>query len=205
MQDALCATRSSSSVGEPFDEALYDRSKRDLVEALQEASYARAAVLGNAQRRPRRRSSVRVAFDRGARAAVPASATSSVEGNGDLPATPIRAAAAIEPGTPFSLSALRDARFAIFALGPFASVEIEHQLRAEQRRRRRGASASCPRGMFRFGVGVGMSSGGAVRARRRRRHRRQLRAVGRAPARPRSSTATSSAACAGCASKIGRA
>ena len=45
-----------------------------------------------------------------------------VEGNEGFPATPIRAAADIRGGVPFSLSALRDARRAVSALGPFASV-----------------------------------------------------------------------------------
>jgi translocation and assembly module TamA len=105
-------------LGEPFDEALFDRAKRAMVDVLQEASYARAEVLGSAAIDPVQKLA-RVAFT-----IVPGPAsrfgTVTVEGDRNLPKRPILAAAAIEPGTPFSLSALRDARFAIFGLGPFA-------------------------------------------------------------------------------------
>jgi outer membrane protein assembly factor BamA len=145
------------TLGEPFDEALYDRSKRRIVEVLHEASYARGAVLGTASVDPVQKIA-RVAFT-----VVPGPSCRfgevTVEGNGDLPAVPILAAAALESGMPFSLSALRDARFAIFGLGPFASVEIEHRLRP-------GTDIVdavirvTPARMVRFGVGVGMSVGG---------------------------------------------
>lgn len=143
--------------GAPFDEAFYDRTKRALVDVLQEASYARAAVLGSADIDPAQRLA-RVGFT-----VVPGPPSRfgqvSVVGNAELPERPIRAAAGIEPGSPFSLSALRDARYAIFALGPFASVDIDH-------RPRPGSSAVdviirvAPARMVRFGVGVGISSGG---------------------------------------------
>lgn len=144
-------------IGEPFDEVLYENTKRAMVDALQDASFARAAVLGNAQVDPDKKL-VRVAFH-----VVPGPPCTfgsvAVEGNGDLPKTPIRAAAAIEPGDPFSLSAMRDARFAIFGLGPFASVEIDRILRADKPVVDVVIRVQ-PARTFRFGVGIGMTSGG---------------------------------------------
>lgn len=144
-------------VGEPFDEALYERSKRDMLETLQESSYAKATVQGGAQVDPGKKlARVEFTVQTG-----PACRFGGVliEGNGDLPAAPIQAATAITPGSPFSLSALRDARFAIYALGPFAGVEVE------QRQRPESAIVDVrirvvPAREFRFGVGFGITSGG---------------------------------------------
>lgn len=144
-------------VGEPFDEALYDRSKRALLEVLQEASYARAEVVGGATVDPAQRIA-RVSFK--IIAGPPCTfGDVMIEGNKPLPKRPIRAAAAIERGAPFSLSALQDARVAIFGLGPFASVEIEQHLRPDSPVVDVLIRVT-PGRMLRFGVGIGMTSGG---------------------------------------------
>ncbi len=143
--------------GDAFDEALYDRSKRGVLEVLQEASYARATVSGRVTVDPERKLA-RVEIT-----AVPGPACVFgdviVQGNGRLPAEPIRAAADIERGVPFSLSGLRDARRAVSGLGPFASVRVEHHLRPDT------PVADVlvrvlPARRLRFGVGVGIESGG---------------------------------------------
>lgn len=144
-------------VGEPFDEAHYDRSKRAMLERLQEASYAKAAVHGSAQVDPiKKLARVEFTLEPGPACRF---GTLTVEGNADLPAPPIEAATAIEQGDPFSTSALRDARFAIYALGAFAGVEVEQRPRAD-------APVIdvlvrvVPAREFRFGVGLGVTSGG---------------------------------------------
>jgi outer membrane protein assembly factor BamA len=141
--------------GEPFDEAFYERSKRALLEALQEGSYAKAAVEGSVQVDPvRKLARVEIRVSPGPRCRF---GNVAVEGNRNLPALPIVAAASIKRGQPFSLSALRDARYAIHALGPFASVDVVQLPRKDD-------SVDVvirvvPGRMFRFGVGVGMDSG----------------------------------------------
>lgn len=144
-------------VGEPFDEALYDRSKRQLLEVMHEASHARAIVSGAVSIDPDKK------LARVELTTVPGPKCTFgdviVEGNGSLPDTPIRAAADVPRGAPFSLSQMRDARRAVTALGPFASVRVEHHLRPDS------PVADVlirvlPARRLRFGVGVGIESGG---------------------------------------------
>ena len=143
-------------LGEPFDEAFYDRSKRATLEVLQEASYARATVEGSVSLDPvQKLARVQLLYTPGPTCRF---GDVTIEGQQSLPPRPINAAAAIERGDPFSLSALRDARLAIFALGPFASVEIEHTMRPDS------AVADVqirvmPARSFRFGVGIGLAAG----------------------------------------------
>jgi len=146
-------------LGEPFDEALFERSKRDMIEVLQEASHAKAEVTGKASVDPVKKLA-RVTY-----VVTPGPSYRfgdvSVEGNGSLPARPIRAAAGIDRGQRFSLSAMRDARFAVFGLGPFASVEVEHYPRPESPVVDVIVRVA-PARVVRFGVGVGMSAGGLL-------------------------------------------
>lgn len=119
--DAIALSR-----GEVFDEYLYDQSKQALIDLLGEASYAHAQVEGD------------VRIDAEAHTASVTFAISAgmpcrfgqvrVAGYDDLSPRPMWGAAGIEPGTPFSLSALSDARQAVYALGPFAAVDVEPQL-----------------------------------------------------------------------------
>ncbi len=142
--------------GEPFDEAFYERSKRALLEVLQEASYAKAAVTGAVSVDPERNlARVELHVAAGPRCHF---GNVTVEGNRNLPSRPILAAASLKRGSPFSLSALRDARYAVYALGPFASVDVQHVPQPDN-----SVDAVIhvvPGRMFRFGVGVGMDSGG---------------------------------------------
>jgi outer membrane protein assembly factor BamA len=106
-----------------FDEHDYESDKEIILNELQDASFARAKVSG------------RVAIDTDARTARvvyeldpgPACTfgTVRVEGAGNgIPEELIIQAAAIREGKPFSQENLRDAQSAIFALGPFASVQV---------------------------------------------------------------------------------
>jgi outer membrane translocation and assembly module TamA len=144
-------------VGEPFDERLYDDSKRRIVDTLREASYAKASIEGSAQVDPGQRLA-RIEY-RVAPGPACRFGEIVVEGNRDMPGKPIRAAAALAPGQPFSLSALRDARFAIYRLGAFAGVEVEEHARSDSPVVD-VVLRVVPARPFRFGVGVGVSSGG---------------------------------------------
>jgi outer membrane protein assembly factor BamA len=109
-------------VGGIFDEALYDNSKQAMVDVLRERAYALAEVTGSVTVDPPRRvADVQFTLTPGRRFRF---GDLRVEGEGDLPTRPVLAAAQINRDEPFSVSALEDARRAIYELGPFASVEI---------------------------------------------------------------------------------
>jgi outer membrane protein assembly factor BamA len=152
LQDAIAL-----ELGEPFDEALHEQTKATLERVLFDSSYARAAVSG-VVRVDVDKKLVRVEYT-----VVPGPPCTfgnvSVTGNGKLSSRVIRAAAGIKPGSPFSLEAVRDAQRAIYALGPFASVDIERDLRGES------AIVDLivhvvPGRPVRFGFGLGFEVGG---------------------------------------------
>ncbi|HEX2676800.1 MAG TPA: BamA/TamA family outer membrane protein [Polyangiales bacterium] len=132
--DSATAERVRSKVrlviGEPFDEATYDSSKRALLDAVREASYAKAKVEGHVLIDPTTKSAS-VAF---MIALGPACKFGKlrVSGQENMPARTIWAAADIREGQPFSRTALDDAKRAIYALGPFASVELEEKPRENE-------------------------------------------------------------------------
>jgi outer membrane protein assembly factor BamA len=143
-------------VSERFDETSYDDSKRAIIDVVRDAAYAQANVEGKVLIDAKRRRA-RVTFDvqLGRRFRF---GQVFVEGQGSLPKTPIRGAAQIEQGTPYSLSTLADAKRAIYELGPFASVELEE--------RPRPADGEVdilikvvPGRLMRFSVGLGMQAG----------------------------------------------
>ncbi|HEX7479757.1 MAG TPA: BamA/TamA family outer membrane protein [Polyangiales bacterium] len=143
-------------LGEPFDEALYDASKRVMVAALREASYARAVVAGEVVIDPlTRRAHVHFEVTPGPACRI---GRISISGAGKLPPRPIWGAADLQEGQPFSESALQDAKRAIYALGPFASVEIQEKPRKD-RPFVDLLIKVVPGRTVRFGVGVGMLSG----------------------------------------------
>lgn len=145
------------AIGDPFDEALHDATKAALERVLFNASFAKATVAGKAN----------VDIDQNLVRVEYTIVTGppctfgdvAIEGNDDFDALPIHAAADIQRGQPFSLTALDDARRAIYALGPFASVDIERTVLADS------SVVSLvvrvvPGRRFRFGIGIGMESGG---------------------------------------------
>jgi outer membrane protein assembly factor BamA len=109
-------------VGAIFDEALYDSSKQAMIDVLRERAYALADVTGSVTIDPPRRvADVQFTLTPGRRFRF---GEARVEGEGNLPTRPVLAAAQINREEPFSVSALEDARRAIYELGPFASVEV---------------------------------------------------------------------------------
>jgi outer membrane protein assembly factor BamA len=144
-------------LGEPFDEALYERSKRRVLETLQEASYAKAEVSGQAMVDPEKKlARVELTVNPGPPCVF---GDVRVEGEHGLNPAPVLAAASLDSGQPFSLSALRDARFGVYALGPFASVEIDDRPRDESPIVDVTIRVA-PARAFRFGLGAGMMAGG---------------------------------------------
>jgi outer membrane protein assembly factor BamA len=142
--------------GEPFDEAVFDASKRELLAAAREASFAKATVTGKTLIDPEKKTAwVTFEVELG-----PACTFGKVwvTGQGDLPPRPIWAAADLADGQPFSETALQDAKRAIYSLGPFASVELTERPREEQ-----GVVdvevKVVPGRVFRFAVGAGMQVG----------------------------------------------
>jgi outer membrane protein assembly factor BamA len=143
-------------VDERFDETSYDNSKRAIIDVVRDAAYAQASVEGKVlidAKRRRARVSFEVKLGRRFRFG-----KVLVEGQGSLPKTPIRGAAQIEEGSPYSLSTLEDAKRAIYELGPFASVEFEEEPRIEA-----GAIdiliKVVPGRLTRVAVGLGMQAG----------------------------------------------
>jgi outer membrane protein assembly factor BamA len=113
-----------------FDEALYDNSKQALIDVLRERGYALADVTGNVTvDPPRRTAAVHFTLLPGRRFRF---GELRVQGEGDLPSLPVLAAAQINKDEPFSVSALEDARRAIYELGPFASVEVQEKPRENE-------------------------------------------------------------------------
>jgi outer membrane protein assembly factor BamA len=144
-------------LGEPFDEALYERSKRAVLETLQDASYAKAEVTGQAFIDPDKKiARVELTVQPGPPCVF---GNIKVEGQHDLAASTVLAAASLEGGEAYSLSALRDARFGVYALGPFASVEVDDKPRDESPIVDVTIRV-VPARPFRFGLGAGMMSGG---------------------------------------------
>ncbi|MGD8858952.1 MAG: BamA/TamA family outer membrane protein [Myxococcales bacterium] len=143
--------------GDPFDEALYDLSKQGVADALFEHSFARATVEGHVLVDPETKLvRVEILAEPGPRCIF---GDVIVQGQEDHPAEVIKAASEIEGGQPFSISALRDARRAIYALGPFASVELERHLRPDTPVVDILIKV-IPGRQVRWGVGIGMESGG---------------------------------------------
>lgn len=144
-------------VGDPFDEALHDATKAALERVLFNASFAKAAVAGRA-RVDVDQNLVEVEYT--VQPGPPCTfGDIAIEGSGDFDALPIYAAAQIRRGQRFSLTALDEARRAIFTLGPFASVDIERKVDPD------GSVVDLvvrvvPGRRFRFGVGIGIESGG---------------------------------------------
>lgn len=144
-------------VGDPFDEALHDATKAGLQRVLFNASFAKATVTGKAH----------VDVDQNLVQVEYTIVTGppctfgdvAIEGDADLDAVPIHAAAEIKRGQPFSLTAIDDARRAIYQLGPFASVDVEQRVSPDSSIVDLTIRL-VPGRRFRFGIGVGMESGG---------------------------------------------
>ncbi|MEM8608920.1 MAG: POTRA domain-containing protein [Myxococcota bacterium] len=148
-------------IGKPFDEALYERSKREIRRELREASYACGGATG------------RVEIDKEAREAFVEFYVNAgppctignivVTGNQDLPAKTILAVANLKRGEPYSLLKLADAQRAVYALGALASVNIIDTPRVDEQNQCTGIVDINidvePGRQIRWGIGAGVQSG----------------------------------------------
>ena len=147
--------------GNPFDEAVYERSKRAIRRELSEASYACGSVSG------------RVEIDREANEAfvelyVEGGPTCTlgditVTGNGKLPGHTILAVADLKTGQTYSSSILADAQRAVYALGALASVNVTSTPRLDEEEQCTGVVdvniVVEPGREIRWGIGAGVQSG----------------------------------------------
>ena len=118
-------------VGERFDEALYDRSKRAMLRVLRDETFGCAVVRGGGAVDGRdlgveidtqsRRARVAVHVDPGPRSEL---GTIRVSGHEDLSEDVIRSVAALEPGMPFTEALLDEAQHFVYSLGAFATVDV---------------------------------------------------------------------------------
>ncbi|MBW2188725.1 MAG: BamA/TamA family outer membrane protein [Deltaproteobacteria bacterium] len=148
-------------VGKPFDESVYERTKRDIRRGLREASYACGSVSG------------RVEIDRETREAFvefyvhggPPSTFGdiSVTGNGKLPADTILDVANLKTGQTYGSLTLADAQRAVYALGALASVNVTSTPRLNEEEQCTGIVdvniAVEPGREIRWGIGAGLQSG----------------------------------------------
>ena len=113
-------------VGKRFEEGAFQEAEKQIRRALTDEGYAYARVTRTADvELPIDRARVRfdvVPYERARYGEI------TIEGLGDLPKRPVRAALYLEPGDEFSTSDIEDAQQAVLDLGVFSSVEIEPQL-----------------------------------------------------------------------------
>ena len=148
-------------IGKPFDESIYERSKRSVRRRLRRDSYACGVVSG------------RVDIDRSAREAYvqlfvePGPSCTlgdvTVTGYRELPANTILDVADLHNGETYSSDSLADAQRAVYALGALATVNIVETPRLD-------AEGQCtgvvdidiqvePGREIRWGIGAGIQSG----------------------------------------------
>ncbi|MDH3200172.1 MAG: BamA/TamA family outer membrane protein [Myxococcales bacterium] len=148
-------------IGKPFDEALYERSKREIRRQLRDASYACGRAWGRVEiDRDAREASVGFSVETGPPCAI---GNVVVTGNQDLPAKTILAVADLKRGEAYSLLKLADAQRAVYALGALATVNIIDTARVDENQACTGIVdiniAVEPGRQIRWGIGAGVQSG----------------------------------------------
>lgn len=148
------------SVGDRFDELDYDKGKQMLQRQLAESSYAGAEIAGE------------VKLDHTAKLAhiryrvTPGPSYRygrvRIHGEGELPKSPILAAAGIKPGQPYRESMLTEVQQEVYALGAFSVVEIERVLNVKTHLAHIHIKVT-PLPYDTFRVGVGITSGALQR------------------------------------------
>lgn len=127
--------------GDRFDEALYERTKREMQRVLAESGYARARVRGDVKvNRTRREVFLDFLIDAGPPSVL---GRICVVGYESLPPEPMLGVAALEPGEAFSLAELEEAQRTLYALGVFAGVEVS-PIHPDERARPGGPEDATP-------------------------------------------------------------
>jgi len=148
-------------IGKPFDEALYERSKRQIRRELSNASHACGSVAGRVDvNRETRTAAVELRITPGPTCKL---GEITVTGNGDLPADTILDVADLDTGEAFSGESLASAQRAVYALGALASVNVTSTPRRDDNEQCTGVVdvniAVEPGRLIRWGIGFGLQSG----------------------------------------------
>ncbi len=151
----------SLEIGQNFDEALYERSKREMVRQLREAGYACGSAAGHVEiDRDAHQAFVQFSVNAGPACSI---GNIVVTGNEELPAKTILAVANLKRGDVYSLSQLADAQRAVYALGALASVNIINTPRVDDQEQCTGIIDINievePGRQIRWGIGAGVQSG----------------------------------------------
>ena len=144
-------------VGEPFDEELYDTTRRLFTRALAEASFAKGTVSGRVEVDPELRQA-RVYLELRSGPSFRFGRV-YVTGQKHLSVRPILASAYIKEGSPFRASALDEAQREVYGLGAFSSVEVIPHLLEEEEAIADVEIRVAPGRLTRFGLGVGVMAG----------------------------------------------
>ena len=148
-------------IGKPFDESVYERSKREIRRELREASYACGVALGRIEiDREAREAFVQFNIESGPPCTI---GNVVVTGNQDLPAKTILAVANLKRGEAYNLLKLADAQRAVYALGALASANIIDTPRVDENQVCTGIVDINidvePGRRIRWGIGAGLQSG----------------------------------------------
>lgn len=112
--------------GEPFDEAVYEKTKRDIVTALADRGYAYAKVEGRASVDiANHAASIVIEVEPGNRARY---GPVRIVGLDRIPEGPVRDNLELVEGREYSRAELDDARAALVNLGVFATVDVKQDL-----------------------------------------------------------------------------
>jgi outer membrane protein assembly factor BamA len=159
---------------ERFDEAIYDRTKRDMATLLADESYAHARVTGVVELDPETRTAdITFEFDPGPPCVFGDIEVEPIDPGPDcklaewtlvedveIPLGVIEAAALLDPGARFSNERLREAQRAIYDLAAFSSVEVTPIVPEDRTDRVIPISIrAVPGRICRFGIGAGVASG----------------------------------------------
>lgn len=147
--------------GKPFDEAIYERSKRAIRRQLKEASYACGKVWGRVEIDRDDKEAYVELYVEGGPTCVLGDVT--VTGHGKLPADTILAVADLKTGQTYSSAILASAQRAVYALGALASVNVTSTPRLDEEEQCTGVVdvniAVEPGREIRWGIGAGIQSG----------------------------------------------
>lgn len=148
-------------VGKRFDEAIYERSKREIRRQLKEASYACGKVAGRVEiDREADEAFVELQVEPGPPCTL---GDITVTGSGKLPADTILAVADLHTGQSFRSSSLADAQRAVYSLGALASVDVTATPRLDENQECTGVVdvdiGVEPGREIRWGIGAGVQSG----------------------------------------------
>jgi outer membrane translocation and assembly module TamA len=139
--------------GQIVDEALHDRNKAKLVEALRSAGWAGVSVAGRVE--VDTRSHLAKLVYRVTPGPAYVFGELQLQGHGSLPEQVVKDAAQLIPGSVFDPEMLREIQTEVFALGAFSAVEVEERLDVEHRRVNVGVTVTpLPVNALRTGVGV---------------------------------------------------